>query len=112
MAGIGPNDHHFAKNPTTGALEQKPGLGEFEPSERERRDAAAANEEHRLREEALARAAADIRNEALAMELRETEMNAREARIAAREAELSAGSSDAPSPEVESKRRTTAAARE
>lgn len=86
----GPNDHHFAKNAVTGALEQQPGLGEFEPSEKARKAAAAEAEEHRLKEEALARAGAEIRNEAAALEERQRAFEAKEAALAAREAALAA----------------------
>lgn len=84
MRGPGPNDHHFEKNTATGGLEQKPGLGEFEPSEKARLAAAAEAEQTRLKEEALARAGAEIRNEAAALEERQRVFEAKEAELQAR----------------------------
>ena len=86
----GPNDFHFEKDPTTGVLVQKPGLGEFEPTAEDKQTAAERAAAFRQQEEDLARIKADIRGEALALEERSAGMDAREAALAAREAELEA----------------------
>jgi chromosome segregation ATPase len=78
----GPNDFHF-----DGGV-MKSGLGPDEPSETQKVSAAGAAEEHRRREEALASTAAEIRNEARALEERRTAIDRQEADLAAKAEQL------------------------
>ena len=105
----GPNDFHFSKDPVTGVLVQKPGLGEFEPTPADKQSAADRAAEYRRKDEELDRIKADIRGEALALEERSAGMDAREAALAAREAELE--TLTAPNAETPAKRRALATER-
>lgn len=78
--GFGPNDFHFENGI------QKPGLGEFEPTDRARAAVEAAARAAAEAEADLERRAAAIRNEATALEERQVALAAREAALEAREA--------------------------